>query len=225
MKSTSTKWIALFAAALIATAARAADTYENSLKAGDSLRGQGQFEKAVEEYDAAADQAATDTERALAHGKQAIVLACDLKDYVAAKDAVNEGLKFQNVDAVAEVTVLQAQAECLIKGEKNYKSAATVLERALKLQGVDWARPGLSLSLGDAYRLSGQFEKAFATLDSIIASATIEPPLKAIAALNKGLTYQYGLKDFSAAKAAYAQAVQFNPELKSEIASHEQAIR
>jgi cytochrome c-type biogenesis protein CcmH/NrfG len=51
------------------------------------------------------------------------------------------------------------------------------------------------------------------------------PAIKANSYLNMGLAYQYDLQDFGRARAAYADAAQLKPDLKSQIDGYLAEIR
>ena len=53
-----------------------------------------------------------------------------------------------------------------------------------------------------------------------IATPSASDGLKAIAWLNTGTASEYGLKDATKARAAYAEAVKLNPELKTTVDGH-----
>lgn len=217
MKKITIALAALLAAAL---SAPAAENYTASLKAGDGHRDARNTELALSEYGAAAAQAANGTERALAIGKKAVVFAYDQRNYAAARVAAEEALRIPDIAPVARVTALQVLAECLIKADKNYPAAAKLLEEAAQLPDVDWAQAAIALSLGDCYRLSGQFDQALSSLGLVMNLPTADDNMKAIANLNMGFTYQYGLQDAEKARAAYAKAVALKPALKAEIDTH-----
>lgn len=198
----------------------AAESYEESLSAGDAHRAAGEAEKALAEYEEALGQASNETEKALALGKQGVVQAFDEKDYAAAAKLADEALALEGIAAVAEVTALQVRAECEAKGEKNHARAANVLEEALKLEGVDWSRPGLLLSLGDARRHLGKFDEAISAYEEVLGIDGVSAPMKAVAHLNIGLTWQYDLRKPDKARESYASAVELNEALGSEVEEH-----
>ncbi|MEI8340518.1 MAG: hypothetical protein WCH43_03155 [Verrucomicrobiota bacterium] len=207
--------------ALNATGMQAADTYEKTLQTGDEHQFAKMYTEALADYDTALGQAENDTERGLALSKKAYIYAYTLKNYPAAKEAAENALKLENTRPVARVTALQALAECQMKATpKDYSAAAKNLETAMKLEGVDWALPGLALSLGDCDRFAGQFDEALIAYKRVLDSTAAKPDLKGIAYLNMGLTYQYDLSNFDQAKESYKKAVELNPALKKEIDEH-----
>ena len=64
-----------------------AEEFHASIRAGEESRQQRQYNAALSEFDTAKSQAATDTERGLALGKQAEIYAYDLKDFASARRA------------------------------------------------------------------------------------------------------------------------------------------
>ena len=198
---------------------KAADTYDASLKAGDDHRVKKEYEPALAEYVAAFDLSQNDGMKALALGKKGVIYL-DQKNYSAAKQAAQQALEYRGLAPVASVIALQVLGDCQLKDEKDYVGAIDTLEQALLLQGVDWAQPPLNLSLGDAYRFSGKFDKALEAYQKIPAVPSAPAGIKAIAFLNLGLTYQYNLHDEEQAKASYKKAVELNPALKKEVDEH-----
>lgn len=209
--------LALMLAAPVASLAAA--TYTDSLKAADTAMGAGQNDFALSELGTALTQAANPGERALALAKKGYILAFVKQDFAGARAAVDEALSTP-IAPVARVTALQVLAQCKMKADKDYAGAITDLQSALALTGVDWAKPALSLTLGDCYRESGQLDLALATYQSLIAMPNADAAGKAGAYLNSGFIYQYDRKDAGKAKEAYANAVQLRPDLKTEVAGH-----
>ncbi|MCB1070369.1 MAG: tetratricopeptide repeat protein [Kiritimatiellae bacterium] len=205
---------------LTATPLFAGMNYAISLKMGDEYRGSGDFDLALEEYGTALTQASNDTEKGLALAKKAIVYAYDKKDYVAAKNLAQQTLDMGQLEAVARVTALDALAQCQMKADQNYVAAAATLEEATKLKGVDWALPFLTLSLGDCYRFSGDFDKAVKVFESVTRLESADDAIKGVAYLNIGQTEQYSLQNSSAAKKAYKKAAEMNPGLQGEVDGH-----
>jgi tetratricopeptide (TPR) repeat protein len=156
----------------------------------------------------------------LALAKKGYVLAYEKKDYAKAREAVDEALKVEGLAPVARVTALQVLAQCQMKTDKNYQEAAGNLEAALKLEGVDWAKPGLTMDLGNCYRELHDDPKALATYQQLIAMANADKAMKAGAHLFCGFIYQYGLKEAENAKKSYAAAVELRPDLKKEVDGH-----
>ena len=198
----------------------AADTYEAALKAGDENRASKKFDLALNDYDAAVKSGVNDTQIGLALGKKGMVYAYDKKDFEAARKAADEALQLQDTESIARVTALEVLAECQMKADKDNNAAAETLEKALKLEGVDWSKPHLTLKLGDAYRFSGKFELAVATYQKVPEMSDANQGIKAVTYLNIGLTYQYSPHDNEKAKAAYAKAAELKPDLQKEIEGH-----
>ncbi len=198
----------------------AGDSYQASLEAGDSLRAAGNANGALAEYKTALEQAANDTEKSLALGKQGVVYVYDIKDYGAAKAAARQALDFDVTKPVARVTALQVLADALMKADSDYAAAAAALEKAKALEGVEWAMPSIALSLGDCYRFSGKFEEAVQSFRSVLDMGNADNMVKAVASLNLGQTYQYSLRIPEKAKQAYYQAKELNPGLAAEIDDH-----
>ncbi|MGB6222780.1 tetratricopeptide repeat protein [Haloferula sp.] len=220
MKANPTRIFGALLFVALLQAISAAETYQASLAAGDKLRTEGKADPALAEYVTATGQAANDTEKSLALGKQGMVLAYDKKDYPAAAKLADEALAIEGIQPVAEVTALQVRAECEAKGEQNHARAALALEKALALKGVDWSRPGLLLSLGDSRRHLGKFHEAIKAYEEVLATEGVPSPMKAVAHLNIGLTWQYDLKDAAKARSSYAAAVELNEGLKGEVDEH-----
>jgi len=193
--------------------------YPDSLKTGDTARAKGESEAALAAYVQAEGEASNDTETALALSKQAHVLAYDNKDYEAAEEKARAALAISGVEPIGHVIAHQALAECLEK-KMLYSEAINTLEQALTLQGVDWARSGLLLALGDAYRFSGIGSKGIEAYEKVIALPDASAKLKAVAYLNIGLTEQYGNRNPEAARAAYEKARGLDDSLSGEIDGH-----
>lgn len=214
----------LAALSLLLTAAPALHAAEGgsaaSLKAGDEFLAKQDYEHALEEYTAAVNQADSPGMKSLSLGKKGEVYLAQ-KNYTAAKAAAEEALTVKELAPVAKVTALKVLGDCQLKGEpKDYPGAIKNLEEASALQGVDWAQPIVALLLGDAYRFSGNSEKAADTLTKLTAMPNANNGIKAVAYLNLGCTYQYGSKDAAKAKEAYAKAVELNPDLKKTVDEH-----
>lgn len=220
MKSVVLRSSLYLALSIGALTAQAAGTYSESLAAADKALGAQQNDTALTELDAAITLSASDGERALALAKKGYVLAFTKKEYAAARSAVDQALKVEGLAPVAKVTALQVLAECQAKAEKNFASAAINLKEALALEGVDWAKPSLTMSLADCYRSIGQLEEALTYYRSVVNMADPGADLKAGAYLNIGFIYQYDRKDYAKAKEAYASAVQLRPALQTEVNGH-----
>lgn len=227
----STRWcslIALYSLALVlgpaGVFAQPADPYTDKLKAGDAKMASGDHAGAAAEYESSVADAKTPTQRALASGKQALALI-QKGDYAGAKAAADSANPDDAaIEAVAEVTILQALAKCQLQ-EKNYAEALESLTRADALSGVDWAKPDLAMVRGDAERDSGQAEAAVATYRKILEMPGVSDQYKGVAWLNIGIAEQYGLKRGAEAKEAYAKACQLNPGLKAEAETHTAKIQ
>lgn len=200
-------------------ALRAADTYDASLKAGDDHLAKQELNEALAEYDAALKLSSNGGMKALALGKKGAAY-CRQENYAEAKKVAAEAVAIPNLAPVAEVIALQALGEAQLKGEKDYESAIQNLEKASKLKGVDWAQPMVNLLLGDACSWSGKHQEGIAAYARVIALPEAAAGVKAVAHLNTGTTYQYGLKDAAKAKEEYAKAVELDPELKSTVDGH-----
>ena len=196
-----------------------ADSYDASLKAGDKHRAKKEYEPALAEYEAAFGLAQNEGMKALALGKKGGVYL-DQKNFSAAKQSAQQALEYRNLAPVARVIALQVLGDCQLKNEKDYGAAIDTLEQGLLLEGVAWAQPSLNLSLGDSYRLSGNFVKALEAYQRIPALTSAPDGAKSIAFLNIGITYQYNLRDGEQAKTAYKKAVELNPSLKKEVDEH-----
>ena len=200
--------------------AHAAGTYAESLAAADKALGAQQNEGALSELATALSQSTTPGERALALAKKGYVLAFAKQDYAGARLAVEEALKVEGLAPVAKVTALQVLAECQIKAEKNFSGATGNLQSALALEGVDWAKPALTMSLADCQRSVGDLEQALVSYRRVLDLAGAGPDLKAGAHLNIGFIYQYDRKDFAKAKESYSAAVALRPNLQTEVNGH-----
>lgn len=215
----STCGLIALACALSAPLARAADTYDASLKAGDKFLGEQQYGPALTEYEAALKLATDSGMKALALGKKGAAY-CGQQKYTEARKSAEEALAIPELAPVAQVIALQALGEAQLKGDKDFPAAITSLEKASKLEGVDWAMPMVNLLLGDAYSFSGKSAEGIAAYAKVIATPGGSDGLKAIAWLNTGTANQYGLKDAAKARAAYTEAVKLNPGLKSTVDEH-----
>lgn len=205
---------------LVPSISFAAGSYSESLKAADEALGAQHNDLAIKEVEVALTQASNDGERALALAKKGYLLAFTKKDYTAARTAVDEALKVEGLAPVAKVTALQSLAECQIKAEKNYTGAIANLQSALALEGVDWAKPILTMTLAECYRSTGKLEDALVQFRALTDMAQAGADLKAGAYLNIGFIYQYDRKDFAKAKEAYTSAVKQRPALQTEVNGH-----
>ena len=200
--------------------ARAAEGYNESLRAGDAAMAAGKSDVALQEFENAVSQSKSDGERSLALGKKGYVLAFAKQDYAKAREAAEKALEVEKLAPVARVTGLQVLSQCQMKTDKDFVAAQATLEKAMALEGVDWAKPALALSLGDCYRSNGDLDKALETYQSILTMEKATPNLKAGAHLCSGFIYQYGRKDAAEAKKCYEQAVALRPDLKKEVDGH-----
>jgi tetratricopeptide (TPR) repeat protein len=198
----------------------AAATYHDSLVAGDKALAASSVDDALGAYSAALDHATSDGERALALAKQGYVLAYLKHDYAAARTAVDEGLAMKDLAPVARVTLLQVVAHCQMNADKDFAAAAVTLEEALGLEGVDWAKPGLTLALGDCQRETGAMDKALATYAEILAMPQADAGTKAGSLLCSGFIHQYDRHDAAKARECYEKAVALRPGLKAEVDGH-----
>jgi tetratricopeptide (TPR) repeat protein len=201
-------------------AVRAEGTFQDSIKAGDAAMNEKRSADAIAAFEKAKSEAGSNTDQAIALGKIGFVQAYHLKDYAAARKSVDAALALSDIHAVAKVTALQVKAECLMKSDNDFAAAATTLKEALALEGVDWAKPGLTLALGDAQRFGGDPDAALASFKSVLDLSNATDPIKAVAHLCTGQIQQYGKHDFEAARSAYAKAVELNPALREEVDQH-----
>jgi tetratricopeptide (TPR) repeat protein len=209
-----------FAFAMTTASVFAGENFSDSIQKGDAQRSSSSFANALSEFDQAYSQAANDTERSIALSKKAEVYAFNLKDYVKARAEAEKSLALAQAEAVGKVTAYQVLAECQLRKDLDPTAAALTLEQALALEGVDWARTGLLLTLGDCYRMTGRPEQAIAHFEQVIERTGADPTLQAVAYLNIGLTYQYALVNAAKATEAYGKASALNPGLKGEIDNH-----
>lgn len=205
---------------LAAGSAHGAESYGESLRAGDAAMGSGKPDVALQEFETAVGQSKSDGERSLALGKKGYVLAFAKNDYAKAREAAEQALEVEQLAPVARVTGLQVLSQCQMKADKDFVAAQANLEKAMTLEGVDWAKPALALSLGDCYRSNGDLDRALETYQSILKMDNAAPNLKAGAHLCSGFVYQYDRKDAAEARKCYEQAVALRPDLKKEVDGH-----
>jgi tetratricopeptide (TPR) repeat protein len=177
------------------------------------------YDTATAHFREAYKKGSTDTEQALALAKYAHMLAYKQKDYVEAMKQVENGLKFKDIQPVAEVTLLQVKAKCLMQEDK-FAEALTVTQKAVELKGVDWAMPPLYLSLGDCYRFTDDPEKAIESYQAVVGLTDVSKSVLAVAYLNKGMTYHDNLRNAEEARKAYQKAVEYNPDFDSVVSEH-----
>ena len=200
---------------------QAAGTYSDSLQAADVAVGAQKAELALQELEAALTQSANVGERGLALAKKGYVLAFLKQDFAIARSTANEALATPGgLAPVAKVTALQVLAQCQIKADKDFSGALNNLQAALALEGVDWAKPSLTMSVADCYRSIHQLEPALNAYRSITEMPGAGADLKAGAYLNVGFIYQYDRKDAAKTKEAYAAAVKLRPDLQKEVDGH-----
>lgn len=197
-------------------------TYREHLQQAESAIYSQDYALADQHFEQAFRTAATDTEKALALGKRAHMLAYKQKKYSEAMRQVGFARRYKDIKPVAAVTLYLTEAECLMKDGETYTEAATILEKAVALEGVDWALPGGYLKLGDCYRLSGRPEKAIEAYQKVLELPKVTDKAKSVAWLNIGMTYQYPLRDEGRARSAYDRAVKLDEGLASAIAVHEE---
>lgn len=201
-------------------AAETFDSFEAALQKGDKERAYNAPKAAITAFEAAFDLAANDTEKGLALSKKAEVLAFDIDDYSSARRIAEDSLALRDAAPVARVTAFHALAQCQIKQDDDPRAAITTLKQALALEGVEWARPGLLMSLGDCYRSTRREQQAVETYEDILELPDINERVRGTAYLNIGITQQYHLNNPAAARQAYEQAVQYFRGLASEVDDH-----
>lgn len=211
--------IAMLTLAALAPATHAS-AFREAIQEGEALRKSSSYDQAIAAFDKAFASAANNTERAIALGKKAYVLAYDQRDYMAAKPIAERALALPDIHAVAQVTAMRVKAVCLMKGEKDLAAAAETLTEALELDGVDWAKPSLALMLGDCYRLSAKPKEAIEAYSRVFDMDNARTVVQAIAHLNIGMAYQYGLRQNQSARTAYEQAVALDSNLQRNVDTH-----
>lgn len=204
----------------LAGSASAAENFAASIKAGEKLQAEKKPAEAIKAFEVAADQAANDTEYGIAVSKKARVQSYDLGDHAAARTLVDEVLAIQDLHAVARVMALEVLARCQWKGDGDAAAAAKTLDEAAKLEGVDWAMPGVLLALGDCRRDERDGAGAINAYEKVLKLPGLSKGLEAVAWLNIGITQQYLLRDKDAAETAYAAALAANDKLAGEVATH-----
>lgn len=217
-KPTRIAAMALFAMTM--TTPLHAGQYAESLSAADAALNAGRPGPALDAIQAALAIATNPGERGLALAKKAYVLAFSMQNYPEARSAAETALALPDMEPVVQVTALQALAECQIKAHRDFTGAINNLETAMALPGVDWAQPGVGFALAEAYRESMLLQQAFDAYQRVTGMANASPDLKANAWLHMGFIYQYDRKDAAGARHAYARAVEFRPNLQTDVASH-----
>ncbi len=210
----------MYAWALFGTLSSLAASFSESIHLGDEHRGHASPEMAIQAFDDGFNLAANDTERGIALSKKAEVYAYDLKNYDLARTVAEESLALKEAGPVAHVTAYQVLAEIRIKKDNDHRAALSLLEKAVKLEGVEWAHPTLYMMLGDCHRATGDFYKALKSYEKITGMPNTSDALLGTAHLNLGITYQYNLNNPSEARKAYDKAIDHRSSLESEVKSH-----
>lgn len=205
--------------ALTAVRGLEAGSFGESIELGDQNRTHGDYDLAVSHYSEALDAARNDTEKALALSKRALVQAFNLDNCREADKDARDALKLNRSGDIGHVGAYEAQAKCEMKDD-NHKKASRLLEKAQKLDKVDFAMPNIHLMLGDCYRAMGEYEDALKTYAAVKDFSTATDGTIAVAHLNRGMTYQYNLKDNGAAKNEYDQALKLNKYLQKDVDVH-----
>jgi tetratricopeptide (TPR) repeat protein len=198
----------------------AAEDFATAIKAGEKLQADKKPAESIKAFEEAADVAANDTEYGIAVAKKARVQAFDLTDYASARVLVDEVLAINDLHAVPKVMALEVLARCQWKGDNDPAAAAKTLDQATKLEGVDWAMPGVLLALGDCRRDGGDGAAALEAYEKVLKLPGLSKGLEAVTWLNIGITQQYALRDADAAEKAYAKALTANGSLAGEVANH-----
>lgn len=215
--------LSLLICALPAFTLRADALYTRTLQEAAELKARREYAKALETYDMAVQRASTPMEEALAEIKKAHLLTYSMDRHGEAFAISDQVLKVKDLKPVVEVTARQVRARCLIK-DGDYEDAAKDLVRGLELEGVDWARPGLILSLGDCHRFTDEPEKAIRIYRRLTDDADMGDKSRGVAWLNIGMTYQYNLRGKDDAREAYRKALSLNDELESGIHVHLESL-
>lgn len=196
------------------------NTFQTAIQTGDEHRGHNASDLALEEYQRALDLAGSDTERAIAYSKRAEVLAYDLQDCPRAKEEAEKALDLRKSEPVGHVTALQALAKCQMAHDRDFAAAADTIERALRLDGVDWAKPNLNLMLGDCYRETGEPRKALSAYEEVIDHERADDGMIGTAYFNIGMTQQYMMNNPARARRAYEKALEHRSFLDVEVQKH-----
>jgi len=194
----------------------------------DELRLKGQFQESLVVLNQALQFAEDATERGIILGKQAEICAFDLKEFRRAEKLSSQSLQQTLTDPVSVVIALKTRAHCEMEGDKDFDSAKQTLLAALKLPGVEWAKPTMAVMLGDCYRQLGDFSNALESYKKANELEDADATLKATAVLNCGLTYLYDLGKPDKARMSFVEAVRMNPLLAEEVRKHlngEQAVQ
>ncbi len=206
-----------------AVSAEEQSAFKNSLNEAKKLRYEKKYPDAAKAYDAAFGAAKSETDRAIALSRKAHMYAIDMRDCDKAEEAATAALRHRKSHAVGHITALEVLAYCKIQ-DKKYDHALTIVKKAEKMEGVDWAQGSIQMLKGDAYRLSGEPQEALKVFSKLVEREGLNNQFRGVAYLNLGLTYQYGLRQPEEAKQAYKNAVKYNDSLKSEVAGHLEGI-
>ena len=196
-----------------------ADDFSSFIQAGDAARQQNAYQLALQNYRNAFKQASSPTDQGIAAGKQAEVYADDLSDFDSARERAEAALKLKDSAPVSTVIALRVLAKCQMR-DQQWPGAIKTLETARRLHDVDWMQPTLTLMLGDCYRLSHDFQaslKAYRELESHKQASRRD---RAVAFLNQGLVYRYGLKQTQKATSMFAKATELDKGLVAEVTKH-----
>ncbi len=192
----------------------------DAIRRADELRSQGQYQESLAVLNQALQHADDDTDRGIIFGKQAEICAFDLRDFQRAKKFSSQSLQQALAKPVSVVVALKARAHCEMHGDKDFESAEQTLLAALKLPGVEWAKPTMLVMLGDCYRQLGDVRKALESYKKSTEMEDADAELKATAVLNCGLTYLYDLKQPDKASIFFREATRINPLLAEEVRVH-----
>ncbi len=192
----------------------------DAIRRADELRSQGQYQESLAVLNQALQHADDDTDRGIIFGKQAEICAFDLRDFQRAKKFSSQSIQQTLAKPVSVVVALKARAHCEMHGDKDFESAEQTLLAALKLPGVEWAKPTMLVMLGDCYRQLGDVRKALESYKKSTEMEDADAALKATAVLNCGLTYLYDLKQPDKACMFFGEATRINPLLAEEVRAH-----
>ncbi|MEM7809046.1 MAG: hypothetical protein AAF561_13130, partial [Planctomycetota bacterium] len=197
-----------------------ASDFRSEISRGDDARKEERYTDALSAYKKAGEAAKSDTDRAIALSKRALVQAYDLRDYETAAELAEAALSMPDVHPVGHVNAYQVKAVFHLKHEEDFRAAQRTLDQAFKLDEVDWAHPTLHMLMGDARRLDGKGLEAIESYEVIAKDADLNDRFRATAWLNIGLSHQYVLRDATNARAAYAEARKLHDGLGYEIDKH-----
>lgn len=205
---------------LSAAPATAGEDFPASIKEAEDHHRVRAYEQAIEAYEIAYRQARNATEEALALAKMGYTYAYGLKNFVRAREQADQALAIEDAHNVGRVIAMRVKAHCLMKQDADYDEAAEVLDKALALDEVNWARPSLALMLGDCHRFNRAYDEAIEAYASVEGMAGASNAIVGVAHLNIGMTYHYNLRQPTKAREAYGKALEKNPKLKAEIDRH-----